>query len=109
MSRNLAADEYSGSSSSRLHVPVISGLGRRSAALVGRLEGWRVASKRLGALPRNRRGALGRGCGRSGRGALPLPRAAAVSTGLRVPFPRYAHMGLAAAPPAAGALALALL
>ena len=75
----------------------------------GPLEGWRVASKRLGALPRIRRGALGHGWGRSGRGALPLPRAAAVSTGLRVPFPRYAHMGLAAAPPAAGALALALL
>ena len=83
MSRNLAADEYSGSSSSRLHVPV-SGLGRRSAALVGRLEGWRVASKRLGALPRIRRGALGRGCGREGSGALPLARAAAVSTGFRV-------------------------
>ena len=50
----------------------------------GHWEGWRVASKRLGALPRIRRGAQGRGCGREGRGALPLPRAAAVSTGLRV-------------------------
>ena len=50
----------------------------------GRLEGWRVASKRLGALSRIKRGALGRGCGREGRGALPLPRAAAVSTGLSV-------------------------
>ena len=29
-----------------------SGLGRRSAALGGPLEGWLVASKRLGALPR---------------------------------------------------------
>ena len=28
------------------------------------MEGWRVASKRLGALPRIKRGALGRGCGR---------------------------------------------
>ena len=50
----------------------------------GPLEGWRVASKRLGALPRIRRGALGRGCGRSGRGALLLARAAAISTGVRV-------------------------
>ena len=58
-------------------------MARRFAALGGPLEGWRVASKRLGALPRIRRGALGRGCGREGSGALPLPRAAAVSTGLR--------------------------
>ena len=64
-------------------VPV-RGLGRRSAALGGPLEGWRVASKRLGALPRIKRGALGRDCGREGSGALPLPRAAAASTGLRV-------------------------
>ena len=48
------------------------------------MEGWRVASKRLGALPRIKRGALGRGCGREGSVVLPLPRAAAVSTGLRV-------------------------
>ena len=75
----------------------------------GPLERWLAASKRLGALPRISRGALGRGWGREGRGALPLPRAAAVSTGLRLPFPRYAHVGLAAAPPASGALALALL
>jgi hypothetical protein len=60
-------------------VPV-RGLGRRSAALRGPLEGWRVASKWLGALPRIRRGGLGRGCRREGGGALPLPRAAAVST-----------------------------
>ena len=43
-----------------------------------------MASKRLGALQRTKRGALRRGCGREGSGALPLPRAAAVSTGLRV-------------------------
>ena len=60
-------------------VPV-RGLGRRSAALRGPLEGWWVASKRLGPLPRIRRGALGRGCGREGRGALPLPRAAVISS-----------------------------
>ena len=50
------------------------------------MEGWRVASKWLGALPRIHRGALGRGCGSEGGGALPLPMAAAVSTGLRVLF-----------------------
>jgi len=44
-----------------------------------------MASKRLGALPRIKRRAQGRGCGREGSGALPLARAAAVSTGLRVP------------------------
>ena len=66
------------------HVPV-SGLGRRFSALGGPLEGWQVALKRLGALPRIRRGAQGRGCGREGSGALLLARAAAVSTGLRVP------------------------
>ena len=43
-----------------------------------------MASKRLGALPRMKWAALGRGCDREGSGALPLPRAAAVSTGLRV-------------------------
>ena len=48
------------------------------------MEGWRVASKRLGALPRIKRGALGRGCGREGSVVLPLPRAAAISTRLRV-------------------------
>ena len=48
------------------------------------LEGWRVASKRLGPLPRRRGSALARGCGRGGRVALPLWRAADVSTGLRV-------------------------
>ena len=50
-------------------VPV-SGLGRRSSALGGPLEGCWVASRGLAALPRT-------------RGALPPPRAAAVSTGLR--------------------------
>jgi len=59
----------------------VSGLARRSSALGGPLEGWRVASKGLGPLPRNKEGDLGRGCGREGSGALPLPRAAAVSTG----------------------------
>jgi len=59
-------------------------LGAQSAALGGPLEGWRVASKRLAALPRTKWVALGRGCGRKGSGAQPLPRAAAVSTGERV-------------------------
>ena len=67
----------------RADVPV-SGLGRKSAALERPLEGRRVASKRLGALSRIKRGALGRSCGREGRGALPLPRAAVISTGSRV-------------------------
>ena len=48
------------------------------------MEGWRVASKGLGPLPRRKGSALARGCGRGGRGALPLARAAAVSTGLKV-------------------------
>jgi hypothetical protein len=43
-----------------------------------------MASKRLGPLPRSRWAALGRGCGREGSGALPLPRAAAISTRVRV-------------------------
>ena len=45
--------------------------------------GW-VASKGLAALRRTRGSALAHGCGREGGGALPLPRAAAVSTGLRL-------------------------
>ena len=45
------------------------------------MEGWRVASEGLGPLPRIHRGALGRVCGSGGSGALPLARAAAVSTG----------------------------
>ena len=48
------------------------------------MEGWRVASKRLGPLPRIKWATLGRGCGREGSEALPLPRAAAVSTRSRV-------------------------
>jgi len=48
------------------------------------LKGWLMASKRLGPLPRMRWAALGRGCGREGSGALPLPRAAAISTRVRV-------------------------
>ena len=51
----------------------------------GALEGLRVASKGLGPLPSIKEGALGRGCGREGSGALPLPRAAVISTGSRVP------------------------
>ena len=43
-----------------------------------------MASKRLGPLPRTRGSALAHGCGRGGRVVLPLARAAAVSTGLRV-------------------------
>ena len=43
-----------------------------------------MASKRLRALTRIRRGTLGHGCGRGGHVLLPLARAAAVSTGLRV-------------------------
>ena len=43
-----------------------------------------MASKGLGPLPRRRGSELARGCGRGGRVALPLARAAAVSTGLRV-------------------------
>ena len=48
------------------------------------MKGWLMASKRLGPLPRMRWAALGRGCGREGSGALPLPRAAAISTRVRV-------------------------
>ena len=44
-----------------------------------------MASKGLGPQPRRRTGALAHGCGMGGRVLLPLPRAAAVSTGLRVP------------------------
>ena len=61
--------------------------GWRLVALGGPLEGWLVASKRVGALPRIHRVALGRGWGREGGGALPLPRAAIISTRLRVPWP----------------------
>ena len=43
-----------------------------------------MASKGLAALPRTRGSTLAHGCDREGSGALPLPRAAAVSTGLRV-------------------------
>ena len=45
-----------------------------------------MASKRLGPLPRRRGSALAHGCGRSGRGALPLARAAVVSTRLSIPM-----------------------
>ena len=52
------------------------------------MEGRLVASKRPGPLPKAKRGVLVRACGREGDGALPLARAAAVSTGLRVPRTR---------------------
>ena len=48
------------------------------------MEGWLVASKGLAALSRRRGSALSHGCGRGGRVALPLARAAAVSTSFRV-------------------------
>ena len=48
------------------------------------MEGWRVASKGMAALPRRRGSALAHGCGRGGRVVLPLARAAVISTGLRV-------------------------
>ena len=51
----------------RVRVVPVSGSARRSAALGGPLEGWRVASKRLGPLPRMKWAALGRGGGREGR------------------------------------------
>ena len=49
------------------------------------MEGWRVASKGLERLPRRGGGALAGGGGRGGRVLLPLARAAAVWTSLRVP------------------------
>ena len=52
-----------------------------------------MASKGLGPLPRTRGSALALSCGRGGRGTLPLPRAAAVSTGRSV---RLAEEGDAA-------------
>ena len=57
------------------------------------MEGWRLASRRLRALPRIKRGALGRVCGWEGGGVLPLPRAAAVSTGWRVHTPAVEALG----------------
>ena len=48
------------------------------------MEGWRVASMGLGRLPRRRGSALAHGCDRCGRVVLPLARAAAVWTGVRV-------------------------
>ena len=48
------------------------------------MEGWWVASKGLAALPRTRGSTQAHGCSREGSGALPLARAAAMSTGLRV-------------------------
>ena len=48
------------------------------------MKGWWVASKGLRPLPRRRGSALALGCGEGGRVVLPLARAAAVSTGLRI-------------------------
>ena len=49
------------------------------------MEGWLVASEGLGLLPRTRGGGtLAQCCATGGRVVLPLPRAAAVSTSLRV-------------------------
>ena len=59
----------------------MSGLGGTSSVSGRPLEGWLVASRGLAALPRTRGSTLAHGCGREGSGALPLPRAAAVSTG----------------------------
>ena len=61
------------------------------------MEGWRVAAKWLGPLPRRRGSALTHGCGRGGRGALPLARAAAVSTGVSVRMARGEEEGVARA------------
>ena len=70
----------------------MSGLERRSSVSWRPLEGWQVASKGLGPLPRRRGSGLAHGCGRGGRGALPLARAAAVSTGLGVRDARRAPL-----------------
>ena len=61
-----------------------SRLGRRSSVSWRPLGGWQVASKGLGPLPRRRGSALAHGCAGGGRVVLPLARAAAVSTGVRV-------------------------
>ena len=53
----------------------IRSLGKATGGLAG---GFEAAGARI------RRGALGRGCGREGSGALPLLRAAVISTRLRV-------------------------
>ena len=55
-----------------------------------------MASNWLGPLPRRRGSALCHDCDTGGRGVLPLPRAAAVSTGLRVPpVAAETHTGMA--------------
>ena len=64
---------------SHASIPV-SGLGRRSAALGGPLEGWLVASKGLAALPRTKGSTLAYGCGSEGSLALPLARKAVIWT-----------------------------
>ena len=51
------------------------------------MEGWRVAKKGLGPLPGKRGSTLGHGSDKGGRVVLPLARAAAVSSRLRVPGP----------------------
>ena len=51
----------------------------------GPLKGWLMASKAAGAAAQDITwAALGRGCGREGGGALPLPRAVVVSTRVRL-------------------------
>ena len=67
-------------------VPV-SGLGRRSSVSGRPLEGWRVASKGLGPLPRRRGRDLAPGCGKAGRVVLPLGEAVAGRGGRRVNRP----------------------
>ena len=61
----------------------VSGSARRSAALGGHWRaGWWL--RRAGGAAQDEGEHPGHGCGREGSAALPLPRAAAVSTGLRV-------------------------
>ena len=56
----------------------IRSLGRTTGGLAGGFEGAGATAQE------NKGSALARGCGRGGRVVLPLARAAAVSTGLRV-------------------------
>ena len=58
----------------------------------GPLDGWLVALNGLAALAKRRGSALALGCGRGGRVVLRSPRAAAVSTRLRVQRVCEPHM-----------------